>query len=382
MSRGSMLSENSMTIEKSLKSIDLNNIKVNKPHHFSFKIKNVSGINTFFNIYCKNYFINKNNNLLSNMEMNMMSTGSNHSYNNTNNNTISSLKSTKRSFNKKINKAPIGHVLLSDAHEEANFTSDKGNEFNKMKIVEKESEIYLSNLKGVAIRVDPTIGNLVANSEVMVNVSVFNESVGNFEDELVCEVKGLNPKTFPINIKIRGNPLQLCPFLPGVNYVTDPPVMKMGHVLTNVNKIEKNLKLVNTGFNYLSIDWKVYDYEDILNPKRDIFNIKILENRKNKYSLIFNPIPPPELSENKQSFQVLPKNSKINPKSAKDFTIIFHAHNPGLNSALIVAHPRLEEKEDLSSIKMSELAIKVDAYGVIPELIVDKKVGYIAIIIF
>ena len=372
ITRGSIFTENNKTMDKSLKSISLNNLKVNKPHHFSFKIKNVSGINTFFNIYSKKYFIS---NKINNYDTNKINYGSTYSLNNTiNSSNKGSLKSNKKSLNKKLNKATIGHMLLSDSHEKINFTSEKGNEFNMLKNVEKESEIYLSNQKGVAIRIDQAKGNLDANSEVVINVSVFNESVGNFEDELVCEVKGLNPKTFPIDIKIRGNPLQLCPFISGVNYISDPPVMKMGHVLTNVNKIEKKLKLVNTGFNHLSINWKVYDYSDILKPKRDIFDIKILESRNNKFHLKFNPIQPLEIPDEKQSFHVVPKNSMIDPKSTKDFTVIFHAQYPGLNSALIVAHPKLEEKEDLYSIKMSELAIKVDAIGVIPELTVDKKV--------
>ena len=91
-------------------------------------------------------------------------------------------------------------------------------------------------------------------------------------------------QTFPINLKIRGNPLQLSPFQPGINYASDPPLLKIGYVLTKVNKIEKIFKLLNTGSNMLSVDWKIYDYEDILNAKtRDIFTIKIQESHK-KYS--------------------------------------------------------------------------------------------------
>jgi len=371
-SKSTSFAENNFVIDKSLKSIDLKHVKVNKPSHFSFKVRNISGIHTSFNIYCKNFFFDKNK-MPSKMKDSLMESIVT-SNTQTNVNLTESFKTTRRSLNKNLKGESLTHTMLSDAHEELNFSSSKGNEFNKMKLVEKESGIYLSNRKGVAILIEPTQGRLKANSEVTVNVTIYNEIVGNFSDELVSEVKGLSPKIFPIGLKIRGNPVQLCPFLPGLNYTSDPPLMKMGHVLANTNIIEKRIKLVNTGFNPLTIDWKVYDYMDILAPKGDIVNIKITEIQTRKFSLSFNTLPSKESTGDKQSFQVLPKNATINPKSVKDFTVIFHAYTSGLNSALIVAHPKLAESEELSQIKMTELAIKVDAYGVIPELVVDKKV--------
>jgi hypothetical protein len=268
--------------------------------------------------------------------------------------------------------------MLSDAHEEVNFTSAKGYEFTKLKQIEKDSAFYLANKKGVAIVIDPRNGKLEPHSEVLVKVSIFNESVGDFEDELVCEIKGLPPKTFPINLRIRGNPLQLSPFQPGINYNVEPPILKLGSVITRVNKIEKIFKLLNTGSNLLSVEWKVYDYMDILYPKRDIFDIQISQNKNRSFSLIYNPVEPLEFPEENKYFEIFPKNCIIHPKAIRDFIITFNTDLPGLNSALIVGYPKFEDGYN-SLVKLSELAIKVDAFGVTPNLVVDKTVRKIFI---
>lgn len=154
---------------------------------------------------------------------------------------------------KKNSKVLIPHKILNDAHEAYNFTSAKGAEFTKLKQIEKDSVLYLSNKKGVAIVVSPSEGFLDKNSEVTITVSIYNDCVGDFEDELVSHIKGLPEVRFPMNIKIRGNPLQLSPFQPGIDYVAVPPVLKMGSVLTKSNMLEKVIKLLNTGTNTISV---------------------------------------------------------------------------------------------------------------------------------
>ena len=154
---------------------------------------------------------------------------------------------------KNKDKAKISHNILNDGHEAYNFTSAKGVEFTKIKQIEKDSVLYLNNKKGAAIVISPSQGYLDKNSEVLITVSIYNECVGDFEDELVCQIKGLPDVKFPINIKIRGNPLQLSPFQPGIDYLSMPPILKMGNVLSKSNMLEKVFKLLNTGSNSISV---------------------------------------------------------------------------------------------------------------------------------
>jgi hypothetical protein len=359
------------TADKTLKSIELRNIKVNKPYNYSFKVKNLSGIVTNFNIYCKNFQpgAKGESDLVSALNItSKSSTKSKQTFSKISN--VSSIGG--KSFLKKDGQLPMNHMMLSDAHEEINFTSPKGYEFTRMRQVEKDSVLYLSNKKGIAIVIEPNNGRLEPHSDAIINITIYNECVGDFEDELVCEIKGLPPKTFPINLKIRGNPLQLSPFQPGFNYEADPPTLHLGQVLTKVNRIEKIFKLLNTGSNIISVDWKVFDYHDILYPKRDILQVRISENKKHKFSLVYQATDPEEFPEDKKCYEIFPKNSIINPKSTRDFLLTFKTDTSGSNSALIVGYPKFVETES-ASVKLSELAIKVDANGVTPNLVVDKK---------
>lgn len=54
--------------------------------------------------------------------------------------------------------------------------------------------------------------------------------------------------------------------------------------------------------NYVMIGWRIYNYNDIIQPKNNIFDIKIAEklSRGGKgYKLQYNAIAPPEISEEK-----------------------------------------------------------------------------------
>lgn len=344
-------------VDNNVDNFEFRNIKVNKPVHFSFIIKNCSGIKTKYYIFTKNY-----------ETLNIVNT-ENDFRTTVNNTTISKLRT------KKLNEK-IPHQMLSDKHEKVYFTSLKGIEYNKSKQIEKDSLVYLNNKKGIAIVIDNKEGKLEPHSQVKINVTIFNENIGDFEDEIVCEVKGLAPKIIPLIMNIRGNPLQLAPFQPGINYDIEPATLNIGYVLTKVNTIEKVFKLINSGSNNLSVNWKIYDYKDIVYPKRNIFNIKIGEKKKkigSTFNLVYLPVEPKEISEDIK-FNMTPKNVFIGPKATKDFKIEFHTDKPGITSALFVGYPKFEGAYE--EVKLTELALKVDAFGVTPDLMVDKNVRF------
>jgi len=312
--------DNHFQLDKTLKFLDFKNLKVNKCHSIKFIVKNSSGIATNFNFESKNfnpgiekdlkynisknpnhqnpsdtqisrynptlnsnqtYYNNSNNNNLA-KELNSI-TGKNLSSSNNNNTMSLKRKSFLDAKSKMLQN--IGHALLSDYHENINFTSTKGNEFTKMRQLEKDSVLYLSSKKGVAVIIEPRQGRLDPYSEQLISVTIYNECVGDFEDELIANVKGLPERRFPVSLKIRGNPLQLAPFQPGIDYSISPPILKMGYITTNVNNITKAFKVINTGGNLISLDWKIFDYENVTNPQGDFFKVKISQNR-NKESFV------------------------------------------------------------------------------------------------
>ena len=347
------------TAEKlKLKEINLKNLRVNTPFELYIKLKNLSGIPTKFILGVKNYPPGKEKVVKIDKDQTT-----------TNITRLSKLsKKTQRNKNFKID-----HLLLTAAHEEINFTSPKGQEFTKQKQIEKDSIFYLSSQKGIAIVIEPKKGDLAPHSECIIKLSFFNECVGDFHDVLSSNIKGLDKIDFPINLRIKGNPLQLSPFQPGINYLMNPPLLKMGYLLRNTGKITKNLKFVNIGQNTIGLDWKIYDYEDFLKPKdRPAFELKVAKNElENKFKINFKPLAPKEFPPEKQYFTIEPESAIVGPKSTTDFTVTFKTDTDGMKEALFIAYPKIGD-ESQKNVKFDDLALKVIAGGLAPQLTVDK----------
>ena len=347
------------TAEKlKLKQINLKNLRVNTPFEMFIKLKNLSGIPTKFILGVKKYPPGKEKVVKLDKDQTT-----------TNITKLSKLsKKTQKNKNFKID-----HILLTAAHEEINFTSPRGQEFTKQKQIEKDSILYLSSQKGIAIVIEPKKGDLPPHSESIIKLSFFNECVGDFHDILTSNIKGLDKVDFPINLRIKGNPLQLSPFQPGINYLMDPPLLKMGYLLRNTGSISKNLKFVNIGQNTIGLDWKIYDYEDFLKPKdRPSFDLKIVQGLDKKFKINFNPIPPREFPEEKKYFTIDPPSSVVGPKSTGDFTVTFRTDSDGMKEALFIAYPKINDDTE-GHVKFDDLAVKVIAGGLAPHLTVDKN---------
>ena len=347
------------TAEKlKLKQINLKNLRVNTPFEMFIKLKNLSGIPTKFILGVKKYPPGKEKVVKLDKDQTT-----------TNITKLSKLsKKTQKNKNFKID-----HILLTAAHEEINFTSPRGQEFTKQKQIEKDSILYLSSQKGIAIVIEPKKGDLPPHSESIIKLSFFNECVGDFHDILTSNIKGLDKVDFPINLRIKGNPLQLSPFQPGINYLMDPPLLKMGYLLRNTGSISKNLKFVNIGQNTIGLDWKIYDYEDFLKPKdRPSFDLKIVQGLDKKFKINFNPIPPKEFPEEKKYFTIDPPSSVVGPKSTGDFTVTFRTDSNGMKEALFIAYPKINDDTE-GHVKFDDLAVKVIAGGLAPHLTVDKN---------
>ena len=346
------------TAEKlKLKQINLRNLRVNTPFEMFIKLKNLSGIPTKFILGVKNYPPGKEKVIKLDKDQ-------------TTTNITKLSKISKKSVKNKNFK--IDHPLLTAAHEEINFTSPKGQEFTKQKQIEKDSILYLSSQKGIAIVIEPKKGDLPPHSEAVIKLSFFNECVGDFHDVLISNIKGLDKVNFPINLRIKGNPLQLSPFQPGINYLLDPPLLKMGYLLRNTGSISKNLRFTNIGRNTIELNWKIYDYEDFIQPKdRPSFDLKVVQGLDKKYKINFNPIPPKEFPEEKQYFSIDPPSAVVGPKSSGDFTVTFKTDSDGMKEALFIAYPKIND-ENQGNVKFDDLAVKVIAGGLAPHLTVDK----------
>jgi len=377
---GSMNLNNENKSTQFIKSMGKKNLNVFNNDRYNMSINNENNFNSKIN-----FNISENNNFSKNSSINNINFKTNLNHLNSSGlkpiKTLNSLRYSQLaekgifSSNSSNIDEPIGHILLNDQHENLIFTSPKGIEHTKMKQVEKESHMYLSNKKGVALVIEPKQGKLEPYSEILINITVYNECVGDFEDELISQIKGLPEKRFPVLLKIRGNPLQLAPFQTGFDYNEEPPLLKMGNVITKINQINKTFKVINTGANLIMLDWKIFDYNKIIEPDpyRELIKLKICEN-KGAFSLKYLPCPPEEFNQEDKTYTVEPKNYLIQPKSIKEFNISFRANQAGLKSALLVAYPKFMDNNSSSNVGLSELAIKINSFGITPNLLVDKTV--------
>ena len=89
------------------------------------------------------------------------------------------------------------------------------------------------NNKGLAVVLNPAFGELRLHAEIPINVSIYNNACGRFEDTLTSEIKGLPLFKFPINVTINGSPLIIPENQVGLNYVTTPPTMAFPTIVDN-----------------------------------------------------------------------------------------------------------------------------------------------------
>jgi hypothetical protein len=105
----------------------------------------------------------------------------------------------------------------------------------------------------------PIEGELPANSDVPITVTIFNNVCGKFDDVISAQIKGLPQVEFPCRIAITGSPVIVPPNQVGLNYNTMHPTMNMPTAVTNTAAISKVFRIKNTGIRALDVDWRMFD---------------------------------------------------------------------------------------------------------------------------
>jgi len=169
--------------------------------------------------------------------------------------------------------------ILSDEHEQTQkFQSASGATHSMTKVFEKEQNFFLQNNKGIAIVFTPNEGELPANSDVPITVTIFNNVCGKFDDLITAEIKGLPAIEFPCRISISGSPVVVPPNQVGLNYNTMNPTMQMPTTVANTSAFSKVFKIKNTGIRALDVDWRIFDQKDLSASQDDPFKVNIEKN--------------------------------------------------------------------------------------------------------
>lgn len=264
---------------------------------------------------------------------------------------------TKKGLKVKQLKRP----LLSDSHEHMNkFSSKTGETFTATKRLEKEQAFYLSNNKGLAIVFSPAYGELKPHSEIPINVTIYNNACGRFEDTFVSEIKGLPPFKFPVHVSISGSPLIIPENQVGLNYYTTPPTLAFPTVVDNSPQLSKSFKIKNTGIADVVIDWKIFDERDqrSRSAEADMFKISIDKNtgfdsEENPYKLKFDLIEPEPTMDS--PFEIEPRTVIIPARETQFFEVKFNStYGVETFKSVILAHPKLAENFDMHDDRESK----------------------------
>lgn len=258
----------------------------------------------------------------------------------------------------------LKRALLSDGHEHTNkFSSKTGETFTATKRLEREQAFYLSSNKGIAVVFNPAFGELKPHSEIPINITIYNNACGKFDDVLISEIKGLTQFKFPIYVSISGSPLIIPENQVGLNYFTSPPTMAFPTIVDNSPQISKTFKVKNIGIADVSIDWNMFDQRD-QTEKDELFNISIIKNigfdsDENPYKLNFEIIEP-EPSHN-SPFEIEPRATIIPARETQFFEVKFNS-NQGVEifKSVVLAHPKLaSEIEEEGESERSRVEEKI-----------------------
>jgi len=347
-----------------LRSLKFPSCTINKPSTQKFVLKNYSGIKTTFSFKAVTYepdnlvlpaSIQGKSSLdeLPKQDMDDTMTVSKPGSKSSKRETKIRFALTKKSKKGQLD-VQLKRPLLSDSHEHLNkFSSKTGETFTATKRLEREQAFYLSNNKGLAIVFSPAFGELKPHSEIPINVTIYNNACGRFEDVLISEIKGLPLFKFPIFASISGSPLIIPDNQVGLNYFTSPPTMAFPTLVDNSPQVSKTFKIKNTGIADVNLEWNIFDQRDQKNrsPEENLFNITIGKNtgfdsEENPFKLNFELIEPHPSTNS--PFEIVPQRAIIPARETQFFEVKFNS-NQGVDTfkSVILAHPKLAENIEI-----------------------------------
>lgn len=373
-----------------LEDINLNTLSINEPSTFSFKIKNLSGIPTYYRLYFSKFDASH---LAKQMTANKLqisggpdsnpsnimdqSFSKNKSFSNRNFSIHSDSVTRTRNMGM-TSTANRRMKLLNDEVEQTHvFYSENGMKATQAKYAQREAEEFLTTGKGIALVCEPTEGNLSAHSEITVKVKIYNEISGVYDDTLCCDIKGLETKQFPVKLFIQGSPLKIPTDQVGLKIQSDPPTLDFGGKLKDSNHLEKFLKLMNIGTQPLTVLLKIYNVDD-LDKNRDQFRISIQQKRPGTNELVhvkWNPIEPEKTSNAPFSLEqyevVVPAKTTIPVKIKYDSNDI-RAFN-----SVLTATPKFSKTSASAEVDLGQLSVLLKSCTINPRLYLHEQVVFL-----
>ncbi|NXV87655.1 DLEC1 protein, partial [Calonectris borealis] len=144
----------------------------------------------------------------------------------------------------------------------------------------------LSPGKGAAFHIQPSTGTLKAFQQLIIEITAYNNMWGDYRDDLVCKVGGLQPKLIPMQMTVKGCPI----FLQMTGPQTEQPIisspLRFGTHVSGGSPVFRRVRLNNPTPFDIRLDWEIYNQEQ--------------DDKKLVDLLMFfgDPFPPKDTDEN------------------------------------------------------------------------------------
>lgn len=249
--------------------------------------------------------------------------------------------------NYKTRLSSTNNYLLSDAAElRTYFTSKTGQEYVNKKLDENVINQSLAGGRGIALRSDKPTGILMPWGSVVIEIILFSDLPGEYEDKLICNMEEIEPMNIRIHAHIIGSPLIISKDCVGLISSSYPYLMKFPSSLYNSEVVTKQFTVKNTSPRNISLKWEVQNSSALNLP---YFNIEYEVNKvlPIKYDLKFN-----ENTERYEPslFTVDPANTVIPYRGKVKFKVSFKPSDViGKFESLLIGHCAWERTEDVES---------------------------------
>lgn len=168
-----------------------------------------------------------------------------------------------------------------------------------------------------------------------------------YDDELICEVNGLEPVSIPLLASVTGSPIRLHDATLGMSFVTTPPTLAWAPQTSSTKdsaQATKTVRVLNHGPNDASLTWGIYKPAD---PDQE-FASSLVVQECGATQLSLTQAPRAILDSAFAPFQVCPLTHVIPAGGERHFFVSFAAgSNVGLEKALLCAELKHPEKVPL-----------------------------------
>ncbi|NXJ82494.1 DLEC1 protein, partial [Trogon melanurus] len=186
----------------------------------------------------------------------------------------------------------------------------------------------LSHGKGVAFHIQPSTGTLKAFQQLIIEITAYNNMWGEYRDDLVCEVGGLQPKLIPMQMTVKGCPI----FLQMTGPQTEQPIIRFGTHVSGESPVFRRVQLNNPTPFDIRLDLQIYNREQDDKTLVDLL------------MLFGDPFPRKDVDENKTASTGSTSESEIALKLDQTAVPCGSAH-PALQTTDEPAASDSEEKE-------------------------------------